>query len=547
MTIKKEWLIPLCISAVFTACMFMTISDYGLMVDSHKHLPRGEAYLHYILTGKTNYKEGKPADACIFVSRSADSFLEDSELISYGPTTDVFGAITCTIFYKKLKILKAVDAHHASVIIILALTVFPLYFLVLSISKSRFIAAFSVVFLLLYPRVIAHVHNNIKDIPVACYIIAALYLVWLADSRRKYLLLIPSSLLVGLAFGVKATALVIFPILGIWFLAKYYRRFSDISLQYWLFLVSYPVIAFSSSLLLRPDFWLDPRRVARIFFGAFYWKLFDRMQVTHAAAAGPLFDFKHIRHVIGCTPIPLFILFVIGFCIGLSKIKDDKNRGFLLFYLILLIPLAATIKGGTVLYGGIRHFILFAPGLCFFAAFGMQQAGVLLKKYGGGYLGSQPVLSLLVMAITGSLLYSIVSVHPFQALYHNMWVKQTMSEAEKSSPKTLTDAEDWLTDYWMISVRQAVRWLNKNARPNAALAIYPKNPYPLINNEELRDDLVILSTKLTKQADYVICVLRPECTQVDYKGKMELMQNHKAVKTIYSQGDPILIIYDLKK
>jgi hypothetical protein len=542
---RREWLIPLGLSIIFCFFMFLTIEDYGLIWDSHYHLPRGEAYLHFLLTGEKNYDKGKPRGSCIFVSTPVDDFLKNRDLMPYGPVTDIFGAITCTIFHKKLKLLKAVDAHHSSLIILATLTIFPLYFLTLKVS-NRFVAFFTVSLLLLYPRFIGHVHNNIKDIPVVCYAIFAVYFFWRAEEEQKQRFLILSSLFAALGLGTKPTAIILFPILAVWVFSKNYKRFGSMEKEYKLWLFAYPFLAFVISLVLRPDFWLQPFSILRTFLGSFYWRILHRMKISRITVRGSVFDFKQLRHAIGSTPVVILILSVVGLMASLRWPRQDNNKGLLLFYLILALPLLATMKAGTFLYGGIRHFILFAPALCFFAATGVHYLAGAIEAFCLRYMDKKKVnLILFIMAsgLIATLIIPIVRVHPFETTYHNIWVSQTMNEREKNSLKN--HGEDWITDYWLNSVRQAVRWLNQNAAPDSSVVIFPNVPQVLTYNEELRRDLVV-GEDPNKYADYVICVLRPEA-MIYFDKKMELIENHKPVKTFISQGEPILNIYDLRQ
>ena len=51
----KKILVKFCIPVAFFLVSFITLKDYGINWDEPFHFNRGQAYLRYFLTGKTNY------------------------------------------------------------------------------------------------------------------------------------------------------------------------------------------------------------------------------------------------------------------------------------------------------------------------------------------------------------------------------------------------------------------------------------------------------------------------------------------------------------
>ena len=52
--------IALIISTLYFAVQVATLSDYGINWDTINHLPRGQVYLHYFLTGNKTFKDLTP-------------------------------------------------------------------------------------------------------------------------------------------------------------------------------------------------------------------------------------------------------------------------------------------------------------------------------------------------------------------------------------------------------------------------------------------------------------------------------------------------------
>ena len=57
--IKSSWKLSLIIPLVFLIGGIVTLSDYGFNSDEPFHFYRGQAYLHFFLTGKKDYQDLK--------------------------------------------------------------------------------------------------------------------------------------------------------------------------------------------------------------------------------------------------------------------------------------------------------------------------------------------------------------------------------------------------------------------------------------------------------------------------------------------------------
>src|SRR3989339_848755 len=87
-----------------------TIYDYGISWDEPIHLQRGQAYLYYILTGKTVYDETDIKSYYQNEQLTAKYFLDKDD--GHPPLNGIFASISNVIFYQQLGILGDIESYH---------------------------------------------------------------------------------------------------------------------------------------------------------------------------------------------------------------------------------------------------------------------------------------------------------------------------------------------------------------------------------------------------------------------------------------------------
>src|SRR3990167_5541840 len=258
-------LVPLC----FLIVGIGTLKDYGFNSDEPYHFSRGQAYLHFFLTGKKDYQDLDPYprlnkercpevdsvgcitsppfpdDVSSYISNNysyedaiADEYRErgsarrsfyQNDLFTYEdalrvedghpPLGGILAAFTNYIFYQKLGIMGDVESHHLAELLasflgllVVAKFVFKNFGIIASIFTSLSIA--------FYPLFFAEAHFNIKDTFLSSFFAAAVIFFYegITESRFKKIFL--SGVLAGLALGVKFNILflpiVILPWFFIW-------------------------------------------------------------------------------------------------------------------------------------------------------------------------------------------------------------------------------------------------------------------------------------------------------------------------------------------
>ena len=126
----------LLLSAIFFVLGEFTLPHYGITWDTINHLPRGQAYLHYFLTGKRDYTdllkfrlyrqkpESLPIDTDIpradvprrsFYQTDAITFdwaLEKDGKGGHPPLSDILASVFNLVFFQKLGLINDIDSYR---------------------------------------------------------------------------------------------------------------------------------------------------------------------------------------------------------------------------------------------------------------------------------------------------------------------------------------------------------------------------------------------------------------------------------------------------
>src|SRR5258706_13418980 len=114
---------------IFLVVGIFTLKNYGINWDTINHLTRGQAYLHYFLTGHENYSD-LPKFVTYFqdptklapMTTQVRSFYKNSEADfkwmmqydGYGhpPLSDILSSAFNIVLFQKLRIINDIDAYH---------------------------------------------------------------------------------------------------------------------------------------------------------------------------------------------------------------------------------------------------------------------------------------------------------------------------------------------------------------------------------------------------------------------------------------------------
>jgi hypothetical protein len=292
-------------------------------------------------------------------------------------------------------------------------------------------------------------------------------------------------LLGGAALSTKANALFIpiMIILGIWpwqwkwppwglvinHLKKRYRDY--------LVMV---IIALSIHILSWPYLYADPlRRIYRYYRfiltqgergGIGHWNLDPLMQTF--------------------TTMPEVIILLLGAGIFFAILQVSKSRDRPYFQLLLAwiaVPIFRASLPSAQNFDGIRHFLEFLPAACLLAGYGAGRITNYLTRW-------KPNFSFIWNFIIGALLLTNLLIahwvyQPYQYIYFN-----SLAGGLDGARNRLNNPE--ATDYWAVSYREGIDWLNNNAEREAKIsAPIAQWNFKLIAPLWMRSDLGYISRK----------------------------------------------------
>ena len=238
---------------------------------------------------------------------------------------------------------------------------------------------------------------------------------------------------------------------------------SDLFRDYYNFILGYFLIAISwllTTIICYPVSWSNPLKF-----------IFEIIHVLskYGWAGTVLFDGQFISAqnlpwsyiptwVIITTPLIFQVSFVGGIGVILIKYRQLSSLQraclILLLFQVFFLPLIAIVKGSTV-YDGIRHFLFILP---VFAVFSTILLVWIYQKINSQkvklfYLGIMIVFAL-------KIILNMVTLHPYEYIYFNQIVGGLYGANNL-----------YETEYWGLSMREAIEWINQKAKPNEQVII----------------------------------------------------------------------------
>ena len=495
-TARRSITAPLVLGVVVLLAHALMLPQFGASWDEPLHRSWGELFAQYLTTGNFDFLSGMAGSG-----------------MYYGPTLFTLNWLLSGWMVASFG-MPMYEAVHVLNIAIFALSASALY----SIARSWFgtrVAVASSLFFVAFPLLVAHAQYNPKDIPLMlCALPVMYYGAALIDrpSRRHAL---ATGLSVGLAFGIKVTALVLVGALALaWLYARLNGSLASASkwpstaarmrgdLRFvpfvalgtivgavvaWPSLVLHPELAAGAIRLFLSPFW--PGKV--LYFGTVY------------AAAELPWHYIAAQFVLA---MPLITLLCALFGVGTSLLarrareSDGGTRPVptppMILLLWIAIPLALSMKPGLVRYDGMRQFFFVVPAIAMFAGLGLDRIGSIVTRPSTRARALHPA----ALAIAACwLAVEIVRVHPYEGSYLSELGRAALGPDLNAS----TEMEIWGSSY-----RDGVNWLNANAKRDAEICapIAPK----LLEWYALRPDLTLGCSPRTR---YVMYFLRN--TEVD--------------------------------
>ena len=351
----------------------------------------------------------------------------------------------------------------------------------------------AVLFMVLFPRFIAHAHANPKDIPVMVFAILTLMLLYRAAESGSTPMWLLAALSCAMTVTSKLDGLFLLPIFFIPWLLTRWRGEMGAAGQLrnvgWFF---YALAVFVY--ILWPEIWLDPLHMVKAVehFTGYFLNRDNLEYLGHSYALDKIPWHYLPLHLVIVTPLLSLMFFLIGSVSSIQMLlkKEDVFKHSLL-WCWLLIPLMARWVPGTIQYDGMRHVFIVVPAMALLAAFGTER--LLAWWQSGGRPALVPAAA--SSAILVWLGWQSVQIHPLEAYYLNEVTRSVVSPAE------LHRNFDF-HGYGMI-FKYGIDWVNAFAPAGSSVALGHDDNHD-DNRQDLRPDLRWQSSLDPLAADFII-------------------------------------------
>ena len=517
----KNKLLIFVIPFIFLVVGIITLKDYGLNWDEPYHFAKGQAALHYMLTGKKTFLDlpaytptlkgssdfmdqfGQEMDLYLRSTKSKENpssnlrrsyyqsdvwtyeYLTTHEIVGHPEVNDLLAAFSNFVFYQKLKIMGDIESHHffeviASFLIVLAVSVLVYYHFG---AGPSLVTAFA---LSSYPPFFSESHFNVKDPPLAAFFGITIITFYFGIIKRNWKLIFLSATSFALGVGTKFNAFFAAPIIILWlvfYLITEFRRNKPLKLlkekRLLISLILFPLISSVIFFALSPTFWPDP--LGRL---AVHLKFYSQIGVgTPPELTNYLIKgwntYPAIWFLI-TTPIPVLLLTLIGILASIYGLIKKKKHFYFLLLLWFFVPFLRATIPNTNIYGGIRQIIEFAPAMAVLAGVGAN-ALFKIKNYSKSF--KWVVATSLIFV-----LWEVYSIHPNENVYFNQLIGGLSGAKQKNIPY-------WGNTFGNVYL-QGVDWMNKNAEENAKFGL-PIGSTINIPRIKLRDDIDVSNSYLS--------------------------------------------------
>ena len=341
------------------------------------------------------------------------------------------------------------------------------------------------------------------------------------DARRATQIkgFISAALLLGMCASARTFGVVAIGIVGLYWFYKSGRK--SISIFNW-----YLMLATFIGFVLWPDLWSSPFKTyaeyLKNIIGFEKWNgqiLFE----------GEIFNKTNYPNYLVPKMIMLQltepVLILSGIGMGMAGIKVwRKEYDWMLLALIagwFVGPVLLAVIMHPVIYNGFRHLLFVLPPLFVFSGICIEN---ILDKIKGAFWRLVLVLALILPGLFG-----IFQLHPYEYGYFNSFaggVRGAFREYEQ--------------DYWLLSYRDAIEYLNENAPLNSRVSLhFGRRIVPWFAREDLR--LVGRIRTFTPEGiDYVVIT-----TSWNVDLEMEgYFPNMKQIYIVERGGVPLAIVYE---
>lgn len=514
---------------LFFAIQIITLPDYGINWDTINHLPRGQVYLHYFLTGNKTFndlgpylkywqkpEDLKPSSELKDIKGTLRSYYENEAFdfnwlmeidgAGHAPLSDILSSVFNKIFFSNLRLVNDIDAYRIYGVLLASILVGLVYYWV-SILYGGFAGIISSLSLALYPLFFSESHfNTEKDIPETAFWSLFIYSIWNGFTKKSWKWILASGVFFGLALGTKLNIMFSVLVFGPWLVIYLGKKILD---KQNLRLIMFGALAFLIGLLIFygtwPYIWQDFITGTIRFFG-FYKLLGSGYNNLDPRFLGPFnLNFYPVIWIIYTTPIIILALAFAGI-IGIIKNyvydKDrksdihsgtDKYSTGILFLLWLLIPILRVITPHAGIYGGVRQLMEYIPALAIISGIGAKT----ILDYSKSLVWKRVVVSTIAFCLV-MVGYTLYKIHPNQNVFFNKIIGGLSGAKEAKIPS-------WGNTFG-AGYRQGFKWLNENAEKDSK-AVFAHELMPNAPLIWIRPDIKFYNTARSgflKRGEYAI-------------------------------------------
>ncbi|TSC63705.1 MAG: Glycosyltransferase, partial [Microgenomates group bacterium Gr01-1014_93] len=336
----------LAIGLIFFIAGVLTLPHYGINWDSINHLPRGQAYLHFFLTGKEDYSDldnfrkyyqktntllidtdipkKEVPKRSLFQSNATTFkwFMDGHDGNGHPPLSDILASTFNLILFQNLRLINDVDSYRVYGIL-LAASLVSLVFYWTQKVYGKFAGLIAALSLSIYPLFWSEAHFNIeKDIPETVFWSFLLFSVWMGVVKISWKWFLVSGLFFGLGLGTKLnilfSALVILP----WLFAYLLKNRMNFKLI--VAMLFTPLSGIAIFIATWPYLWADP--IGRIQKVLGYYKSIGLTLNRDPNFLGPFgINTYPIQWIVYTTPLIILILAILGVILAVLRVRRESD------------------------------------------------------------------------------------------------------------------------------------------------------------------------------------------------------------------------------
>lgn len=437
---------------IYAAFLIGSLPDYGVTWDVYLEFPRATALVDHFLPERAGGEIPSPWKGLSYEAASSRNFMAQNAMLP-----SIIAALSGKLFFEYLHVLGPIDAYHLGLVLLWLCALLYMYQRLTQLH-SRDMALCSMLFLMLAPRVLGHVPNNMKDVPAMAFVAMAVLDVACALRLGRPGLLAVAGLFFGAALSSKLTAGI--GLLPIAVLLVVRLKQGGLPRRYWLPLASAPVLALAVFVGHWPYLWVPPVEL--------WHRLVEWRSVIAIRSGSHSLSLYPAVLLFVTTPVPT-LLAGLGSVVPLWRWIGVEDRGLFFAYLLWFLGILGAFSSGMIaLFDGIRHFLHVWPPLAFLAGWGVSMLSARLFARAPRMAPFR--LQITALALVVLLVPSVLLYHPYEVTYFNALIGGLPGATTlRFDPDRVLDFE--ARDYWGTSVRRAVRWANANLPENAVVSV----------------------------------------------------------------------------